>query len=221
MACGRNAWRVLLVSLIAGLLVSKGCSFYFSRAAPVPFPGGTEWSSRFQDYVLGAITVSFVETKLPERDKQGTWWDRLRYQCFGPQALHPWDGYGVDGGFPSTVLTGLEITDPSGRYILPRDMVRDLGNPTINHVGVRRNGKILELSMMNSDGAGGHAVLYEVDLAQSRARRFVRMVIEDDFTKTHTWTVLRKHKAKPRKERGVGAMDDQHLPAHPGKAGGT
>ena len=50
--------------------------------------------------------------------------------------------------------------------------------------------------MTNSDGAGGHHVLFEVDLEKAQARRFVRMVIEDDFTKTHDWTVIRKNKKK-------------------------
>jgi hypothetical protein len=72
-------------------------------------------------------------------------------------------------------------------------MVNDLGNPNIGHVRVRQNGKLLELSMTNSDGAGGHFVLFQVDLAKAQARRFVRMVIEDNSTKTHDWTAIRKH----------------------------
>jgi hypothetical protein len=72
--------------------------------------------------------------------------------------------------------------------------VNDLGNPNIGHVHVRQNGKLLELSMNNSDGAGGHNALFKVDLAKARACRFVRVVIEDDFTKTHDWTKIKNHK---------------------------
>jgi hypothetical protein len=48
--------------------------------------------------------------------------------------------------------------------------------------------------MNNSDGAGGHNALFKVDLAKARACRFVRVVIEDDFTKTHDWTKIKNHK---------------------------
>ena len=131
---------------------------------------------KFQDYYAGTTTTRFYETELPEERKHD-----------------PWKGYGVDGGFPQTVVAALKIMDASGSYSLPADMVEDLGNPNIGHVGVRQNGKLLELSMTNSDGAGGHHVLFQIDLAIAQARRFVRMVIEDDFTKTHDWTAIRKH----------------------------
>ena len=137
----------------------------------------TASSGKFQDYYAGTTTIRFYELELPEERKH-----------------EPWKGYGVDGGFPMTVVSALEITNAFGSYSLPVDMVEDLGNPNIRHVRVWQNGKLLELSMTNSDGAGGHHVLFEVDLEKVQARRFVRMVIEDDFTKTHDWTVIRKNK---------------------------
>ena len=146
--------------LVIVVLLVVGCS----SAAPV---------GKFKDYFIGSIKIRFHEEKLPENRKRD-----------------PWTGYGVDGGFPQTVVSSLEITDASGTYSLPADMVNDLGNPNIGHVRVRQNGKLLELSMTNSDGAGGHFVLFQVDLEKAQARRFVRMVIEDDFTKTHDWTAI-------------------------------
>jgi hypothetical protein len=101
----------------------------------------------------------------------------------------------VDGGFPGTVVSALEITDAVGIYSFPADMVNDLGNPNIGHMHVRKNGKLLEIGMSNSDGAGGHQVLFQVDLAQSKARRFVKVAIDDDRTKTHDWTAMTKRKA--------------------------
>jgi len=137
----------------------------------------TTSSGKFKDYFVGTTTIRFHEVELQEERKRA-----------------PWKGYGVDGGFPETVVSALKIMDASGSYSLPVGMVNDLGNPSIGHVRVRQNGKLLELSMTNSDGAGGHHVLFEVDLEKVQARRFVRMVIEDDFTKTHDWTVIRKNK---------------------------
>ena len=130
-------------------------------------------SGKFQDYYAGTTTIRFYELELPEERKH-----------------EPWKGYGADGGFPKTVVSALKIMDASGSYSLPVDMVNDLGDPNIGHVRVRQNGKLLELSMSNSDGAGGHFVLFQVDLEKAQARRFVRMVIEDDFTKTHDWTAI-------------------------------
>ena len=123
---------------------------------------------------MGTIKIRFHEAELQEDHKH-----------------EPWKGYGVDGGFPKTVVAALKIMDASGSYSLPVDMVNDLGDPNIGHVRVRQNGKLLELSMTNSDGAGGHFVLFQVDLEKAQARRFVRMVIEDNFTKTHDWTTIR------------------------------
>ncbi len=139
---------------------------------------------KFQDYYTGTTTIRFHELELPEERKH-----------------EPWKGYGVDGGFPKTIVSALNITNASGSYSLTVDMVNDLGNPNIGHVRVRQKGKLLELSMTNSDGAGGHHVLFEVDLEKAQARRFVRMVIEDDFTKTHNWTVIRKNKKISRGEK--------------------
>ena len=133
----------------------------------------TTSNGKFKDYFVGTVKIRFHETELQEEHKH-----------------EPWTGYGVDGGFPETVVSALKIMDASGSYSLPVDMVNDLGNPNIGHVRVRQNGKLLELSMTNSDGAGGHFVLFQVDLEKAQARRFVRMVIEDDFTKTHDWTAI-------------------------------
>jgi hypothetical protein len=74
------------------------------------------------------------------------------------------------------------------------ELVNDLGNPNIDHVRARQTGNILELSMTNSDGAGGHHVLFQVNTFEYQVRRFVRMVIEDDMQKTHDWTPLRKRR---------------------------
>ena len=133
----------------------------------------TTSNGKFKDYFVGTVKIRFHETELQEEHKH-----------------EPWKGYGVDGGFPKTVVVALKIMDASGSYSLPVDMVNDLGDPNIGHVRVRQNGKLLELSMTNSDGAGGHFVLFQVDLEKAQARRFVRMVIEDDFTKTHDWTAI-------------------------------
>ena len=136
----------------------------------------TASSGKFQDYYAGTTTIRFHELELPEERKH-----------------EPWKGYGVDGGFPKTVVSALKIMDASGSYSLPVDMVNDLGDPNIGHVRVRQNGKLLELSMTNSDGAGGHFVLFQVDLEKAQACRFVRMVIEDNFTKTHDWTAMKNN----------------------------
>ncbi len=139
-------------------------------------------AGKFKDYFVGTIKIRFHEVELPE--------DRKRV---------PWTGYGVDGGFPGTVVTAVEITNDSGIYSLPADMVDDLGNPNIGCVRVRRKGKLLELSMNNSDGAGGHNALFQVDLAKAQARRFVKVAIDDDHTKTHDWTTIKNHKETKRK----------------------
>jgi hypothetical protein len=154
---------VKAASLVAVLLLSEGCSSTTSRG-------------KFKDYFVGTIKIRFYEAELQEKRNR-----------------EPWTGYGVDGGFPKTIVSGLKITNNSGSYSLPVDMVEDLGNPNIGHVGVRQKGKLLEISMTNSDGAGGHFVLFQVDLEKAQARRFVRMVIEDDFTKTHDWTAMKNN----------------------------
>ena len=138
---------------------------------------GEEFAERFKDYFVGTIKIRFHQAELSENRKRV-----------------PWTGYGVDGGFPGTVVTAVEITNASGTYSLPANMVNDLGNPNIGHVHVRQNGKLLELSMNNSDGAGGHNALFKVDLAKAQACRFVKVAIDDDHTKTHDWTALKKRK---------------------------
>ena len=138
---------------------------------------GEGFAEGFKDYFVGTIKIRFHQAELSE--------DRKRV---------PWTGYGVDGGFPGTVVTAVEITNASGTYSLPANMVNDLGNPNIGHVHVRQNGKLLELSMNGSDGAGGYDALFKVDLAKAQACRFVKVAIDDDHTKTHNWTALKKRR---------------------------
>ena len=152
--------------LVATLLLVEGCSSTASKG-------------KFKDYFIGTAKIRFHEAELPEERKRD-----------------PWTGYGVDGGFPQTIVSGLKIT---GAYSLTADLVNDLGNPNIGHVRVRQNGKLLALSMTNSDGAGGHNALFQVDLAKAQARRFVEMAIDDSPTKTHDWTAITKRKETKRK----------------------
>ncbi len=148
-----------------------------------------ELASSFKDCFVGTVKVRVHEAELSE--------DRKRV---------PWTGYGVDGGFPGTVVTAVEITNAFGTYDLPAGMVDDLGNPN-GHVHVRLIGsptatraeERLEFSMSNSDGAGGYEVLFQVDLAKARARRFVEIAIDDNPTKTHDWTAITKRKETKRK----------------------
>ena len=77
-------------------------------------------------------------------------------------------GWMADFQKRSTVVTAGEITNASGTCYLPADMVDDLGNPN-GHGHFRLNEKLLELSMINSDGAGGHQVLFQVDLEKAQA----------------------------------------------------
>ena len=148
-----------------------------------------EPASSFKDYFVGSVKVRVHKAAFSE--------DRKRV---------PWTGYGVDGGFPGTVVTAVEITNASGTYDLPADMVDDLGNPN-GHGHVRLIGSLtatraeerLEFSMSNSDGAGGYEVLFQVDLAKAQARRFVEMAIDDNPTKTHDWTAIMKRKETRRK----------------------
>ena len=160
-------------------------------------------ASSFKDYFVGTVKVKVHEAELSE--------DRKRV---------PWTGYGVDGGFPGTVVTAVEITNASGTYSLPEDMVDDLGNPN-GHGHVRLIGSptairaeaLLELSMTNGDGAGGHNVLFQVDLEKAQARRFVKVAIDDNHTKTHDWTTIKNHKETkrkaPAKDKGAKKVDDR------------
>jgi hypothetical protein len=164
----------VLAALTTSLSLLVGCN----SALPQLETEGP--ASSFKDYFAGTIKVRVHEAELSE-------------DCKGV----PWTGYGVDGGFPETVVTAVEITNNSGTYSLPADMVDDLGNPN-GHVHLRLNGspavlraeELLELSMSNSDGAGAHQVLFQVDLAKGQARRFVEMAIDDNPTKTHDWTEM-------------------------------
>ena len=128
----------------------------------------------FAEYHVGKLTVRFTESKFSGKGE--------------------WTGYGVDGGSPETILSGLNVSAPSGNYALPEKMVTDLGNPNIKCYRTRLQGKQLDLAMVNGDGAGGHFVLYQIDLVQAKARRYVREVINDEFTRTHDWIPLKKAK---------------------------
>tara|TARA_B100000959_G_C14906087_1_gene593034 strand:- start:893 stop:1138 length:246 start_codon:yes stop_codon:yes gene_type:complete len=68
---------------------------------------------------------------------------------------------------PDTILSGLKLSVPSGTYLLPNAMVKDLGNPNIEHIGTRPKSNQLDLAMVNSDGTGGHFVLYQIDRNES------------------------------------------------------
>ena len=168
--------KQLLVSIIATLPL-VACTPALHQAVKTGEELETENpASSFKDFFVGTVKVRVHKAQLSE--------DRKRV---------PWTGYGVDGGFPGTVVTAVEISNTSGTYDLPADMVDDLGNPN-GHGHVRQNGKLLELSMSNSDGAGGHHVLFQVDLEKAQARRFVEMAIDDNPTKTHDWTAITKRK---------------------------
>jgi hypothetical protein len=99
--------------IVATLLLVGGCS-------------PTTSDGKSKDYFAGTIKIRFHEAELPEKRKRD-----------------PWTGYGVDGGFPETVVSALKITDASGSYSLPVDMVNDLGNPNIGHVRVWQIGDLL------------------------------------------------------------------------------
>ncbi len=128
----------------------------------------------FAEYHVGKLTVRFTESKFSGKGE--------------------WTGYGVDGGSPERILSGLQLVTPSGNYALPEKMVTDLGNPNIENYRTRLQGKQLDLAMVNGDGAGGHFVLYQIDLVKAKARRYVREVINDEFTRTHDWMPLKKAK---------------------------
>ena len=133
---------------------------------------------KMSDYQVGALTVRFRSSELSDERKED-----------------PWTGYGVDGGHPDTVIHSLDVSDESGTYSVPAELVNDLGDPNIEHVRARQTGNLLDLSMTNSDGAGGHSVLFQINTSEYKVRRFVRKVIDDDMTKTHDWTPLRKRRA--------------------------
>lgn len=192
------ACLVALMSMAGCQSVPQGRTVFPAESLDLQFEPhaiprvGDDEDGGFAEYVLGDTRILFRESKFPEKHKRWHWWQRLLFKLHGYQTFDLWKGYGVDGGFPDTLLTGLEITGSSGSYVMPKRMVTDLGNPNIGHVGTRRKGDRLDLYMRNSDGAGGHYVLYQVHLTEANARRFVRMVFEDDFTETHEWTRINK-----------------------------
>jgi len=137
---------------------------------------------KMRDYQVGAVKIRFRASELSNERKE-----------------EPWNGYGVDGGHPDTVIHSLDVSDESGTYSVPAELINDLGNPNIEHVRARQTGNLLDLSMTNSDGAGGHHVLFQVNTSDYKVRRFVRMVIEDDMQKTHDWMPLKKRRASWKK----------------------
>ena len=68
------------IVLIGALILIEGCSSTASRG-------------KFQDYYAETTTIRFYELELPEERKH-----------------EPWKGYGVDSGFPMTVVSALDIT---------------------------------------------------------------------------------------------------------------
>lgn len=161
---------------------------FFAKPHEKPKTGKVAGNS-FAEYRVGKVTVRFTESKFSDKSE--------------------WTGYGVDGGSPERILSGLQLWAPSGNYVLPDNMVADLGNPSIEHYGTRMESKQLELAMCNSDGAGGYFVLYQIDLAKAKARRYVRKVIDDEFTRTHDWTPIKKVK-KSKQGKGVGTYEQIH-----------
>ena len=181
------------------LFTEKELDFNFGPHG-IPETGDDQYG-QYAEYSIEDTSIRFTESIFPEKRKRWKWRQRFLNHLHGHHKFDLWKGYGVDGGFPDTILSGLEISDSSASYLLPEKMVTDLGNPNIGHVGTRRKDNQLDLAMCNSDGAGGHYVLYQVNLVEAKARRFVRMVINDEFTKTHGWTAMRKIKgAQPRKK---------------------
>ena len=144
---------------------------FFAKPHGKPTTGKVAGNS-FAEYRVGKMTVRFTEAKFSGKGE--------------------WTGYGVDGGSPDRILSSLKIWTPSGNFALPEKMVTDLGNPNIVNCRTRLQGKQLDLAMVNSDGSGGHFVLYQIDLAKAKTRRFVREVINDEFTRTHDWIPLMK-----------------------------
>ena len=144
---------------------------FFSKPHVKPKTGKVAGNA-FAEFRVGKLTVLFTESKFSGKGK--------------------WTGYGVDGGSPETILSGLKVSGPSGNCALPEKMVTDLGNPNIGHVKTRLKGNQLELAMGNSDGAGGHFVLYQIDLVKAKVRRYIREVINDEFTRTHDWKPLKE-----------------------------
>ena len=137
---------------------------------------------KMSDYQVGTLSVRFRSSELSDERKED-----------------PWTGYGVDGGHPDTVIHSLDLSDGSGTYSVPAELVNDLGNPNIEGVRTRQTGNLLDLSMTNSDGAGGHSVLFQINVAEYKVRRFVRKVIDEDMTKTHDWLPLRKRRGSWKK----------------------
>ena len=195
---------VALTAMIGCQSVPQGHTVFLAESLDLQFEPhaipriGDDEDGKFAEYVLGDTRILFRESKFPEKHKRWHWWQRLLFKLHGYQTFDLWKGYGVDGGFPDTLLTGLEITGSFGSYVMPKMMVTDLGNPNIGHVGTRRKGDRLDLYMRNSDGAGGHYVLYQVHLVEANARRLVRMIGYDDFTETHEWTKINKRNVHSR-----------------------
>lgn len=208
-------WLVTMLALAGcqsipvehSLFTAKELRFddFFAKPHGIP-ETGEDQGGQYAEYSIEDTSMRFTESIFPEKRKRWKWWQRFLNHLHGLHKFDLWKGYGVDGGFPDTLLSGLEISDSSASYLLPDEMVTDLGNPNIERVRTRRKGNQIDLAMCNSDGAGGHFVLYQIDLAKAKARRYVREVIDDEFTRTHDWTQIKKvQKSKPGK--GVGTYE--------------
>jgi hypothetical protein len=155
---------------------------------------GDDLDGQYAEYAIEDTRILFRQSKFPEKRKRWKLLQRFLNHLYGHHKFDLWKGYGTDGGFPNTILSGLEVSDSSANYLLPKDLFKDIGNPNVRHVRTRRKGNQIDLAMVNSDGAGGHFVLYQIDLAKAKARRYVRYVINDEFIRTHDWTALTKVK---------------------------
>ncbi len=206
-------WLVTMLALAGCQSIPQEHSLFTAKELDFNFEPhgipetGDDQDGQYAEYSIEDTSIRFTESIFPEKGKRWTGLQRFLNHLHGHHKFDLWKGYGVDGGFPDTILSGLEISDSSASYLLPEDLFKDIGNPNVEHVRMRRKGNQLELAMCNSDGAGGHYVLYQVDLAKAKARRYVREVINDEFTKTHGWTAMMKIKgSKPKKRATVSKM---------------
>lgn len=187
------------------LFTEKELDFNFEPHG-IPKTGDDQYG-QYAEYSIEDTSIRFTESIFPEKRKRWKLLQRFLNHLYGHLKFDLWKGYGADGGFPNTILSGLEISDSSASYLLPKDLLKDIGNPNVEHVRTRRKGNQIDLAMCNSDGSGGHYVLYKIDLAESKARRFVRMVINNEFTQTHDWTSIKKtNVTKPKKRAPVGKV---------------
>ncbi len=118
------------------------------------------------------------------------------YEENTPESIKTWQGYGTDGGRPSTFLKMVKIILPVGEYSIPPELVTDMGAPNLmesgkfDYVRLRQEKRLLTIAMLNSDGAGGYKALYLIDLDKLEVKRFVEDYLELKFSRTHDWTPL-------------------------------